>query len=65
MSFIFRQYLIAEFLLEVLSDDENDFAEAGLNGIIDGIIHDGFPVRAQPVELLKPTITAAHAGSKK
>ena len=53
-----------ERLFKILADDEYYFPESGLNGIIDLIIHDGFTMRPEAIELFQSSITAAHAGSQ-
>ena len=63
-AFIFLEHLLAEVCLEVFADDEYDFAEAGLDGIVYRVVHDGFTVGAEAVELLQAAIAAAHAGCK-
>ena len=50
--------------LEILSDDINHFSESCLNGIVNGIIYDGFSVRTEAVHLLESSVAAAHSGSK-
>ena len=64
LTFILLQNLVAELVFKVASDNPHDFAESGLDGIVDGVIHDGFTIGTQCIELLEATITAAHAGSK-
>ena len=64
MAFVFAEDFLAEVLLEVLSYYEHDFAEAGLHGVVDRVVHYSFAVRAQPVELFQSAVTAAHAGGQ-
>ena len=45
MSLIFREHLLAELVLKVLTDNENYLAKTCLDGVIDGVIHDGFTIR--------------------
>ena len=59
MAFVFAEDFLAEVLLEVLSYYEHDFAEAGLHGVVDRVVHYSFAVRAQPVELFQSAVTAA------
>ena len=61
---ILADNLLAEIVLKILADDKHQFAETGLDGIVDGIVHNRFAVGAQTVHLLQTTIAAAHAGSK-
>ena len=65
VAFVLLQNLVAELVFEVATDDPHDFAKASLNGIVDGVVHDGFTIGAERIKLLQTTITAAHAGSKK
>lgn len=65
VTLIFGEDLRAELLFEVFADDKDNFAEAGLNSIINTVVHDRFTVGTQAVELLETTVTAAHAGSQK
>ncbi len=53
--------LLAEGLLEVAADHEDDAAEAGLGGIVHGVVEDGFTGRADRVELLEAAVAGAHA----
>ena len=62
--FVFFQYNGAKIFFERLTDNKNNFAKSGTFGIKNGIIHDGFTVGSQPVELLQTTVTAAHSGCK-
>ena len=50
--------------LEELTDNIDHLAEAGCDGVVDGIVDDGLSVRAQAVHLFETAITAAHAGSQ-
>ena len=61
---IFAKDFLTELLFEILSDDEDDFSESCFDGIIDGIVHDGFPVRSESIELFETAITATHAGGE-
>ena len=46
-----------ELFFKVFADDEDNFAETGTDGIIDRIVHDGFAIRTQPVQLFQTAIT--------
>ena len=61
LTFIFREYLLTELIFKVLTDDPYYLAKASLDGIVDGIVHDGLTVGAQTVELLQAAVTASHA----
>ena len=54
----------AEILFEIRADDEDHLAEAGAQGVEDGIIEDGLAGRAHRVDLLQAAVTAAHAGGE-
>ena len=53
---------LAEVLFEVFADNENEFAKSGLDGVVDGVVHDGFAVGTQSVQLFQASVAAAHAG---
>ena len=59
---VFLHDLLPEIFLERLPDHEDQLAEAGIHRVIDGIVHDGFAIGPYPVELLKSSIAASHAG---
>ena len=65
MSLIFGKNLIAEILLKVLTDYEDDFAKTSLDGVVDRVVHNGLPIGTQTVELLEPTVAASHTSRKK
>src|SRR5208337_2344841 len=56
----------ADHLLErqliLFADDEHDPAEAGAVGIVDRIVHDGFAIGTNRIELFWAAVTAAHSG---
>ena len=54
----------AECLLDVFADDEDELAEAGAEGVVDGVVDDGFAGGADGVDLLETAVTAAHAGGE-
>ena len=54
---------VAEGLFDVFADDENDFAETGAQGVVDGVVHDGLAAGTDRIDLLQSAIAAAHAGS--
>ena len=64
VTLIFRDNLLTEILFKILADYEDQFAESGLDGIVDGVVHDGFTMRSQTVKLFQTSVTAAHTGSK-
>ena len=64
MSLIFTEDFVTEVLFKVFSDNEYDFSESSLDSVVDRIVHDGFTIGSQTVELFQSTITAAHAGSE-
>ena len=64
MTFVLAHHLLAEVFLEVLANDKDQLAETGVDGIINGVVHDCFTIGAQTVHLLQASITAAHTGSK-
>ena len=55
---------LAEVPLEVLADDKHQLAEAGVDGVVDGVVHDGLAVRTQSVQLLQSAVAASHAGGE-
>ena len=60
MALILAEHLVAEVLLEVFADDEDQFAKTGVDGVVDGVVHDGFAVGAETVKLFQAAVTAAH-----
>ena len=64
VTFVFRQYLLTELLFEITTDNENNLTEACLNSIVNRIIHDGFTVWTQTVQLFQTSVTAAHTSSE-
>lgn len=46
--------LSRKILLEILADNENELAEAGIDGVVNGIVHDCFTVGTQSVQPFKP-----------
>ena len=60
--------LFGENLLEVgsktVADHEYHLAEASTNGVIYGIVDDGFVAGTYPVHLLERSVTGSHAGSQ-
>ena len=57
-------YLERIFVLEVLADYKNHFAESGVYGVVDRIVHDGFAVGSERVELLEAAVAATHSCSE-
>ena len=64
MAFVLGENDFAEVVFEVFTNDKHEFAKAGVDGVVDGVVHDGFAVGAELVKLLEAAVTAAHAGSK-
>ena len=60
--------LFGENLLEIgsetVADHEYHLAEASPNGVIYGIVDDGFVAGTYPVHLLERSVTGSHAGSQ-
>ena len=65
VALILGEDLLAKLLLEVLSDDEDDLAKSRLDGVVYGVVHDGFTIGSKSVELLQPAVAATHSGSQK
>ena len=63
-TFVFGENLCAELLFEVLANHPYNLAESSLDSIVDGVVHDGFAVGTQSVELFQSAVAATHAGSK-
>ena len=55
---------LAEILLDGLFDDEDHLAEAGLHGIIDGVVQDAVALIVHRRHLLEAAEAAAHSGGK-
>ena len=64
MTLILRQYLLFEVFLKVFANNKDNLSEPCLDGIVDGIVHDGFTIRAKSVELFQPAIAASHASGE-
>ena len=45
-------------------DDKDNFSEAGMDGVVDGVVHDDFAVGANAVHLFEAAVPASHSGSK-
>ena len=60
VAFILGEHNAAEVVFEVLADNEYQLAEAGVDGVVDGVVHDGFAVGAETVKLFQAAVTAAH-----
>ncbi len=58
---VFAGDVVAEDLFEVFADDEDDVGEAGLEGVVDGVVHEGFAVGADGFDLFESAEAAAHA----
>ena len=55
---------LAEVLFEVGPDDEDDFPEAGADGIEDRVVEDGLAGGSHRVDLFQAAVAASHAGSE-
>ena len=64
LTLVLSEDLRTELLLEILTDNPYDLAEASLNGIVNTVIHDGLAVRTQTVELFQAAVTATHTSCK-
>lgn len=64
MALVFSEDFFTEVVLKVFTYYENDFTEAGAYGVVDGVVHDGFAVGAELVELFKTAVTATHASGE-
>ena len=64
MSLVFRKDLCTELFFEVFTDDPYDLAESSLDGVVDTVVHDGFAVGAQTIELFQASVAASHACCK-
>ena len=64
VTLILRQYLCAELVLEVVTDDPHDLSKASLNGVVYAVIHNALTLRTERIELLQAAISAAHACCK-
>ena len=64
VTLVLGEDLCAELLFEVVADDPYYFAKAGLNSVVDAIVHDALTLRAECVELLEATVAASHTCSK-
>ena len=64
MIFVFREHFGTEIFFKVFSNNEHHLSESTFNGIVDRVVHDGFTVWSQPVELFQSAITAPHTGGK-
>ena len=49
MPLVLGNDFLAEVIFEVFADDKDELAEAGVDGVVDGIVHDGFAVRSETV----------------
>ena len=61
---VFLLYRLAELLEEILSDNIDHFAEARLDCVINRVVDDSLPGRAESVHLFEAAVTAAHTGRK-
>ena len=65
MALVLREDFLAELILEILADNENDLTKTSLNSIVDTVVHNSLTIRAQTIELFQTTITATHTSSQK
>lgn len=63
--FVALAHLCAEIGLEILTDDEDDLAEARVDRIEDGVVQHGLATGAHGIELLEAPVAGAHAGGEK
>lgn len=61
---VFGEDDLAEIVFEIFADNKHEFTEAGVDGVVDRVVHDGLSLGAERVELFEATIAAAHTGSK-
>ncbi len=54
-------YKILKFFCETFPDDENNFIETGMNGIVNGIMQQCFFVRTERGDLFQTTEAGTHA----
>ena len=54
----------AKILLKILADNEYYLAEACAQSIEYRVVHDGFTIGAQAVQLLQASVAATHTGSQ-
>ena len=64
VAFVLGEYLLAELLLEVAADYPYYLAEAGLDGVVDAVVHNALSLGTEGVELFETAVTAAHACCK-
>ena len=61
MPLVLRQNLLLEVFFKVFANNKDNLSEPCLDSIVDGIVHNGFTIRAKTIELFQPTIAASHA----
>ena len=61
---IFSEYDLAEIVFEVFADNKHELTEAGVDGVVDRVVHDGLSLGAERVELFETTVAATHTGSE-
>jgi len=49
---------------EVAADDKNEFPKSAAQGVVDGVINDGFARRSDGINLFQTAVAAAHASSE-
>ena len=58
---VFGQNLLAEIILKVVADYENNLSKACTHSVKHAVIHYCLPVRAETIELFQTAVTASHA----
>ena len=61
---VFGEDDLAEVVFEVFADDKHELTEAGVDGVVDRVVHDSLSLGAERVELFEATVAAAHTGSE-
>ena len=73
LEYIFHFYAVAEMfcidfrfelLFKAVADYKYHLSESCADGIVNGVIHDDFPVGAYAVHLFQSAVAAAHASGK-
>ena len=64
VSLVFGKDFRAEIVFKIFTNHKYNLTKSTAYCIIDGVVHNCFPVRSKTVQLLQPSITAAHSGSE-